>query len=93
MANAENLLPLLKLNLQLTTSAFDGLLTHQLDAAQSLIRREGINLDLDDAEDGLLLVMYASYLYGKRNSNEPMPRMLRYALNNRVMSEKGSPDA
>lgn len=86
MAN-ENLMPLLKLNLQIATNAFDELLSFQLDAAKNLIAREGILLD-DTAEDSMLVVMYASYLYNKRNSNEPMPRMLRYALNNRIFSKR-----
>lgn len=82
----ESLLPLLKLNLQLTTNAFDSLLTFQIDVAKNLIAREGITLQ-ETPEDTMLIVLYASYLYQKRNSNEPMPRMLRYALNNRVMAE------
>ena len=36
-----------------------------------------------------LIVMYTSYLYRKRVGDDPvMPRMLRYALNNRVFAEK-----
>lgn len=88
----ENLLPILKLNLQLTSNAYDELLKFQLNTAVNLITREGITLT-DSSEDAMLVVMYAAYLYQKRNSNEPMPRMLRYALNNRVMSEKGGADA
>jgi hypothetical protein len=32
--------------------------------------------------------MYTSYLWRKRAEDAPMPRMLRWALNNRIMSEK-----
>ena len=53
-----------------------------------MITREGINLT-ESIEDGNLIVMYAAYLYRKRADSSPvMPRMLRYALNNRVFSEK-----
>lgn len=88
----ESLLPLLKLNLQLTSDAYDSLLLFELDCAVNMITREGITLT-DAPDDALLVVMYAAYLFQMRNSNDPMPRMLRYALNNRVMAEKGNPDA
>lgn len=55
--------------------------------AKSLIEREGIKLK-ETIEDGNLVVMYAAYLYRKRQSNDPMPRMLRYAMNNRLLSQK-----
>lgn len=93
MSMIENdLLALVKLDLQLITpqgSDIDTFITHLIQAAQAKIRREGITLDLDDVEDCDLVVMYASYLYRKRVGNEPaMPRMLRYALNNRLFAEK-----
>lgn len=88
----ENLLPILKLNLQITSNAYDTLLTFELDCAVNMIAREGITLN-DSSDDAMLVVMYAAYLYQKRNSNDPMPRMLRYALNNRVMAEKGGTNA
>lgn len=87
MAENVNLMPLLKLNLQIRTNAFDELLNFQLETAKQLIQREGIVLT-DSYEDTMLVIQYASYLYNKRNSNEPMPRMLRYALNNRGISKR-----
>jgi hypothetical protein len=35
-----------------------------------------------------LVVMYAAWLWRKRDNMEGMPRMLRYALNNRIFQEK-----
>lgn len=55
-----------------------------LASAKSFIEREGATLDLTDAEDVKLVEMYTAYLWRKRATNEPMPRMLRWALNNRV---------
>ena len=44
-----------------------------------------------DDYDCNLIVMYTSYLYRKRVGDDPvMPRMLRYALNNRVFAEKAN---
>lgn len=91
MTPQERLL-LLKLDLQLMTAAFDPLLTQQLEAAEEMIRREGIALT-DSAEDDQLRIMYAAYLYRKRAEDNPaMPRMLRWALNNRLFGQKGAED-
>lgn len=87
MKDAERL-ALLKIDLQLMTSAFDGYLTALLGAAREMIAREGARLT-DSAEDEQLLRMYAAYLYRKRAEDQPdMPRMLRWALNNRIFSAK-----
>lgn len=87
MTDAERL-ALLKIDLQLMTNAFDGYLTGLLDAAREMILREGAALT-ESAEDEALLRMYAAYLYRKRANDDPaMPRMLRWALNNRILSAK-----
>lgn len=84
-----DILSLLKLDLQLVTDAFDGYLSQLIAAARQMIGREGITLT-DSAEDAQLVMMYAAYLYRKRAEDNPsMPRMLRWALNNRLFSEKG----
>ena len=85
----ETRLKLLKLDLQISTNAIDELLIQMLNAAHSFIEREGISLDDTSAEDTQLVVMYAAYLYRKRReTNVAMPRMLRWALNNRLFSQK-----
>ena len=78
-----------RLNLSLTTKAYDDYLGQLLDAASGMIAREGINLNTKCEEDAQILVMYAAYLFRKRAEDNPvMPRMLRYALNNRLFSQK-----
>lgn len=82
---------LLKADLQLMTDAFNVYLDQLLDAAEQFINREGIHLT-DSPEDDQLRVMYAAYLYRSRaKDNAGMPRMLRWALNNRLFGkEEGS---
>ena len=63
-----------------------------ISAARQFITREGINLT-DSIEDGQLVEMYAAYLVRKRATTEPMPRMLRWTLNNRLFSQKVSGNA
>lgn len=85
-----DLMPLLqaqldKLSLDPTRTAQ---LRHLLNVAIQLISREGVHLaEPFSAEDAQLIIMYAAYLFEKRSTNEPMPRMLRFALNNRIISE------
>lgn len=68
-------------------------LNQAITAAQAFIVREGITLT-DSAEDGQLVEMYAAYLVRKRaivgntSFSDAMPRMLRWALNNRLFSQK-----
>lgn len=82
-------LKLLKLDLQITTTAYDELLSQMISSAEGMIAREGIVLDSKKAEDTQLVVMYAAYLYRRRRDENPaMPRMLRFALNNRLFSQK-----
>lgn len=84
------ILEMLKANLQLVNALQDSYLTSLITAAREMITREGITLT-DTIEDGNLVVMYAAYLYRKRADDAPvMPRMLRYALNNRLFSQKVS---
>ena len=78
----------LKVDLGITTDAYDNRLTQYLNAAASQIAREGITLDSSKADDVLLQVMYAAWMWRRRDSGEGMPRMLRYQMNNRLFQEK-----
>lgn len=85
-----DILEILKVDLQLSTNAIDNYLSTLIEAAKSYIATEGIRLNENNTGDVNLVVMYAAYLYRKRReSNAQMPRMLRWALNNRLFSEKG----
>lgn len=83
-----DLLTMTKSNLSLINHTWDDYLLNLIDVSKEMITREGVTLS-DTLEDNNLIVMYASYLYRKRAEDTAvMPRMLRYALNNRVISEK-----
>lgn len=85
----QTLLSMLKVDLGImSTTAYDERLTQYLENAFSSIREEGASLDLTAVKDCQLVVMYAAWTWRKRESGEGMPRMLRYALNNRIFSEK-----
>lgn len=87
MSTAELLVPILKIDLGISTDAYDERLGHYIINAQQQIEREGITLTNSES-DNQLIIMYAAWTWRRRDSGEGMPRMLRYALNNRVFSEK-----
>lgn len=92
MTDAE-LLTMLKADLEIiaANTSKDDYLAQLITAAKQFIEREGASLDLGQMEDCTLVVMYAAYLYRKRAEDSvAMPRMLRWALNNRIFSEKVS---
>ena len=83
------LLEMLKINLGIRSTAYDERLLQLLEASKSQIEQEGVqNLSEDNPLDAQLIVDYAEWLWRRRDIKEGMPRMIRYALNNRVFSEK-----
>lgn len=87
-----DILAVLKVDLQIQISAvqYDDYLKKIIALAKDAIAKEGIILG-ESVSDGMLVEMYAAYLYRRRKEeNVAMPRSLRYALNNRLFSQKGS---
>ena len=82
------LLTALKIDLGLVTNAYDSRLNEYIDAAKTEIKRQGATLDLTDTDDAMIVVQYASWMWRRRDTGEGMPRMVRYALNNRIFAEK-----
>lgn len=86
---AAQLLPALKIDLGISAEAFDDRLKARLDTAMERISAEGATLQ-DTAQDRDLVLMYAAWLWRSRVDGAPMGRMLRQALNNRVIGEKAA---
>lgn len=85
----QTLLSMLKVDLGIkSTTAYDERLSQYIEAADQVITEMGATLDYTVLKDNQLVVMYAAWTWRKRDSGEGMPRMLRYALNNRIFSEK-----
>lgn len=83
------MLAMLKIDLGITTDRYDDRLMKTIDSARSMIEREGVTFaDQLTVEDQQLVVMYAAWLWRRRDTMEGMPRMLRWALNNRIFGEK-----
>jgi len=86
--NENTMLEMLKVDLGITTTAYDERLAQYIASAKDAIKIEGITLDDAVVSDGNLVVLYAAWLWRKRDTAEGMPRMLRWMLNNRLFSEK-----
>lgn len=88
----EQLLTMLKIDIGFTSSGatkIDTRLTQLLQAAEKYIIAEGATtLNRNNIDDAQLIVMYAAWLWRKRDTQDGMPRMIRYAINNRVFAEK-----
>lgn len=91
-AQVTSILKSLKVDLGiLSTTAYDERLTEIIKSSYDMIVREGAStLNADTVEDAQLIVMYSAWIWRKRDSGEGMPRMLRWALNNRILSEKAN---
>lgn len=87
----ETMLTMLKTDLGISTStAYDTRLTQLLTVAQDAIIKEGASdLDASDPLDMQLIVMYAAWLWRRRDNMDGMPRMLRWHINNRVFRLAG----
>ena len=85
--NEELLLAGLQTDLGIRSPVFSERLRSRIRTAQARIAEEGIVLQ-DTEEDRDLVIMYAAWLWRSRIGGEDMPRMLRYAMNNRLLSRK-----
>lgn len=88
--NDEMMLAMLKIDLGISTTAYDVRLQTMMDAARAEVIREGVtNLNTaSSVSDANLIIMYSAWMWRKRDTMEGMPRMIRWALNNRIMELK-----
>lgn len=94
------ILSITKADLQISASQLDEYLKKLIGLAKAAIQDEGIVFETTEntteetpdytVQDGMLIEMYAAHLYRKRRETEnAMPRMLRFELNNRLFRQKG----
>lgn len=87
--NQSEMLTALKTDLGITASVYDTRLTQMLQNAQEQIKVEGANISPSTSFcDANLVIMYAAWMWRRRDTMIAMPRMLRWQLNNRIFSEK-----
>lgn len=82
--NESEMLEALKIDLGITADAYDDRLTQYLRQAKTAIEREGVKLNMADIDHVQTVIMYAAWMWRKRDTGEGMPRMVRYQLNNLI---------
>lgn len=95
------LMGMLKVDLGISVSTYDTRLNQYIYVAKRNIKSEGVQtLDDTKLEDMQLIVMYAAWMWRKRDlsagkygAGTAMPSMLRYTLNNRIFAEKMGGDS
>lgn len=83
-----DILAMVKIDLGITTTAYDDRLTQFIESAKIAIEREGAQLDLDNINHAGIVASYVGWMWRKRDTGEGMPRMVRYDLNQLVLSQK-----
>ena len=87
MTNKE-ILVALKTDLGISVTAYDIRLEQIIIAAEKEITAAGVTIPMDDnAAISQLVIMYAGWLWRRRDTGAPMPQMVRRALNNAVFGQ------
>ena len=74
----------------ISSTTYDNRFKQIIASSVQSITEEGATLDLESAEDLQIVCMYSCWIWRRRDTGDGMPRMLRYALNNRIMKEKAN---
>lgn len=82
-----------KVDLGITSTAYDSRLTQYIQAGAGDMERQGADLSTETAETNQLLVSWASWQWRTRDTREGMPRALRFSLNNFIFSQKMKKEA
>ena len=83
----KDLLSALKVDIGLSSDAYDERLQSYIAAAKKRITREGVTINMCDIDHIETIIMYAHWMWAKRDTGEGMPRMVRYQLNNLIFRE------
>ena len=89
----ENLLELLKIELNKPAPFVEPVLRLKIGAAKERIEKHGIMLDMTSYDDAELVVSYAAWLDRLKNAapDKPaMPAMLKRSLHDRIISAVGA---
>ena len=78
-----NILELVKINLGISTTAYDGAITNDIKYARTELSNKGLILDETVTADAYIVVMYVIWLWRGRETGAEMPRMLVVAINDR----------
>lgn len=87
MANQE-IREMLKIDLGITVTNYDPRLDAIILSAEREITAAGATLDLTDPRHVQVVIIYAAWMWRRRDTGAAMPPMVRRALNNLVFGQK-----
>lgn len=88
MTTADRLI-MLKIDLGISSTAYDSRLEQFLESAVVELERIGILINEDSISDNQLVVSYARYKWQQRQNGGAMPRDVQFAIHCRLINEKG----
>lgn len=84
----ETVLSLFKIDLGITHNLRDAYFITLLKGSINEIGKRGITLDLNKAEDQILVSDYAAWTYRKRQEDLPLANNIQHRLRNRIIEER-----
>lgn len=84
----QNVLSLLKLDLGISHNMRDAFFIQLLKGSTKELEAKGINLDLAQADDQMLLSDYAAWCYRKRQEDVPLANNIQHRIRNRIIKER-----
>lgn len=88
----DEVLKLLKLDLGIAHDKRDTYLLALLNSAVAELKRKNISLNLENADDQILLSDYAAWHYRKRMEDVPLAKNLKLRLANRKVKARAGGD-
>lgn len=84
----DNVLILLKIDLGISHSLRDAYFIQLIQGSAKEIEKKGVKLDLNAADDQMLLADYAAWTYRKRQEDVPLANNIQHRIRNRIIKER-----
>lgn len=85
-----DVLTLFKIDIGVSHNKRDTLFLSIIEASKKEIERKGINLDIDDIEDKMLLSDYSVWVYENRREDKPLAKNIDLRIKNRIVRERSN---
>lgn len=85
------MLTMMRVDLKVNSLSYNERFKQYIEFSKINLEKQGIHFNFDDVADLSLIVWNACFLWSKRNSEiQTIPRPLKFAISNRIFSDKGN---
>jgi hypothetical protein len=84
----DSVLNLLKLDLGVSHNLRDTYFLQLLQGSVKELEKKGIRLNINAADDSMLLADYAAWIYRKRQEDVPLANNIQHRIRNRIIKER-----